>query len=670
LQEKRYYTDLKTNINELSNKVDLFNTIINTLPGNYWWKDREGKYLGCNTNVAKLLNLPNVSYVIGKTDYELPWKDLADTMIKHDKEVMRSGEPMVGVEVIRTNDGRLIHFLVTKAPLFDDQGNVQGTVATSFDITEQKKLEEKLIEKNKELTEEKAKSEIANQAKSAFIANISHDVKVPLAGLIGISSMMKESDSYCCPENAALVHDAGQALLTMMDKILDFVKSEFPGFKKLQQNETFSIKKMANEIFLLFRPAAKNKNIELSLVLNETLPDYIISKPHEVYKIINNLLSNAIKFTKEGYIAIDISHTTKDDGTYLNMLVKDTGIGIPADKREIVFEWFERLTPAYQGIYDGTGMGLAVVKQSVEVLKGTTTINDNQPCGTIFSIEIPIEIAENVTEESNMINPDYQLAINKTIKEVRDNTNINESAQTAQQTKSNHKRLLLIEDDRIAGAAEKMLLKSIGYDVTLVSTGEDGVEEALSTPYDIIMTDIGLPKMSGIEVLKVLRGSGIDYPIYALTGHANEQQLAMESFQFTKVMTKPLNLDDLVKAIAQDENKASSIINLVESEKITGSQSLAKELLQIFLASLPKDIITIKDALEKKDIKMLSEAIHRLRGAVRYVSVPELSEILEQIHLEMKSVENDNIQQLSTQFEKLFLAASQLLEEAKKQQIV
>ena len=641
--------------------------IIENIPAFIFWKDTESVYLGCNQLFAEFVGKNNPSEVIGKTDFDLNWGDgEPEKFIIIDQNVMR-GNPIYNLEerLNRTGDLNVV-MLVSKVALIDKNNRCIGMLGVSMDITKLKETEEKLV-----IVSEQAK--MANRSKSAFIANISHDVKVPLSGIIGLSSIMEKDKKQCTMNNAKLIHDAGSELLIMMNKILNFVKLESPDLRALQKEEVFSITAMVNDIVILFTPILNTKKIALKVILSEDIPHHVLLKANYFHKILINLISNAVKFTEEGEIKIKIDFNTSKEKMWLCVSVMDTGIGIPQDKRELIFEWFERLTPAYKGHYQGTGLGLAMVKQSVNALQGSIRVESNSPHGSNFICEIPVKIPEDV--EASQVNQSYveqstideitQLSQNK----IADTTELNMLA-NSEPSYGNNQKLLLIEDDHTAGVAAKLLLKSMGYQVTWVLDGEKGVKEALTKLYDIIITDIGLPGISGIDVLTQCREGHVACPIYALTGHGDIDLIQKENFKFTQVMRKPLDLNLLKQYILEQETLTTksvlAIIDLNEGEEILGEQAAAEELLCSFINNLTKAVQDIHQAIEQKNIVELRKILHQLLGAASYASVPELTHVMQEIQAIIKLNETDATQHLAEIFVPFFDAVKRLYAIAKQ----
>lgn len=630
-----------------SNMEGFVSELLKQLPTYVFWKDKKGVYLGCNELFARSLGLEKVSDIVGKTDYDLPTtKEESDAFRADDQHVINSNCPKLNKEETQTfPDGRQVTLLTSKAPLRNKEGEVIGILGIYSDITERKKMEQEL-----QLAKEQA--EASNKAKSAFVANISHDIRVPLTGVIGISEMMLADEKHRTVENIAMVKQSGEKLLSMMNKILDFVKTESPDFRTFEKEESFSIASLLHDTTSLYAPVIKKKNLELRIEVDHHVPELLLSKPGCIYKVINNLVGNAIKFTDKGEIVITAEYTTKETKPYLILKVKDTGIGVPEDKREVIFGWFERLTPAYQGVYQGTGLGLAIVKQSMDSLHGTIEVTDNNPQGTVFICTIPVSIPEQTQSCENKSWLD-QAAVHEAgllLKSVSENEPSSDPEPNTQVNES--KNLLLVEDQMVAAYAARNVFENFGYNVVWVKTGEDGVREALNGSYELMVCDIGLPGINGLEVAKQCRTNGIAFPIYALTGHADLSKEEFTAAGFDAVFIKPITNEIFKQYLAEQQPKQSNntqekLVDVTLAMRTNQfTESFALDLLSMYSETLSQEMIALKEAAKINDRKEIRSILHRLRGGATYCGVTKLSNVMEKVHEEVKQNHNKDIHEI------------------------
>lgn len=364
----------------------LLENIISHVPHFIFWKDTQSAYLGCNYNYAKLIGLDSPQQLIGKTDYDLDWcsdGDTADFFRLRDKEAM-SGKHIRNLEqILSLPDGKKLVVLVDKVPLFDENSNVIGILAVATDITA-------LKESEVELMKAKRLAEVANVAKATFLANMSHDLRTLLNGIIGCTEIlrMKTKDS----ENLEFVngiYNSGKLLLNLMEGILDFSKAESESVTYVET--TFNLKEVVQQVVSAMHEQAQRKGITMDLNFIGRIPAKVIGDCNYLRRVLVNLLGNSVKFTNQGSITTTVKYLGKkgDQGLF-EIMVEDTGIGIPEDKFEYIFDRFTRVDPAYNSQYPGNGLGLAIVKQALNKMKGDIRVFSEVGKGTQFLVKIPL----------------------------------------------------------------------------------------------------------------------------------------------------------------------------------------------------------------------------------------------------------------------------------------
>jgi two-component system aerobic respiration control sensor histidine kinase ArcB len=370
---------------EIAQKLKMLEDIIAAMPGNVYWVNRDGRYLGCNDNQAKHVGLKNRYDIINKTNANLPEFSDSDKLEKTNEEVMRAGHHIVTEETALFRDGTEAIYLSNKVPLRDDHGNVVGLVGISIDITDRKKQEE-------DLKKAKEKAEEATVLKNDFIKNIEHDLRTPFTGILGIAEMIwKEETDPEKKEMLGYIVSSAKQLLDYHNNVLEFSKVIAGNFPVLCKK--MDIKKLVTHIVDIEKPAAVQKNLDFTMEFDETIPSVLMSDEYRVSRILLNLISNAIKFTIKGSIHFSVkAQVIKDKTIVLDFMIKDTGMGIPLDKQQYIFEQFTRLTPANEGLYFGLGIGLKIVKEFTRDLSGNIDLLSHANQGTSFTISLPFEI--------------------------------------------------------------------------------------------------------------------------------------------------------------------------------------------------------------------------------------------------------------------------------------
>jgi signal transduction histidine kinase/DNA-binding NarL/FixJ family response regulator/HPt (histidine-containing phosphotransfer) domain-containing protein len=481
------------------NEIFQLETLIENMPCNVYWVDKECKMINCNQNVLNMLKMSREEFR-GKTYEEISqiaqWPEgLAQKLKNDDLEVMRSGTPIFGLEdpPIPHANGTFSNFLTSRVPLCNKEGDILGIAGISMDVTA--------------LKEARAKAEIANQAKSAFIANMSHDIRTPLTGVIGLSELLEsELKNPHHKEEAHLLHDSGEELLKMLNDILEDVQAGDVSEEDVH-NEVFDLYQCIDDLIKLERPTTIMKHLDLIADIDDDVPRFLVSDRKKIHRVLLNLLGNSIKFTQTGHITIEVNCLRNEDNhVHLQFGVSDTGIGIPKELQEQIFERFFRASPSYKGIYNGYGLGLSIAQSYVSLLGGTITLTSEVERGTTFYFDI------------RCTNGSHEHVARK-------KQNFVLSPQPNRNSQSPH--LLLIEDNYMALKVLESLVTRSGCTYQSVATGEDALDLVQSSSFDLIITDIGLPGISGHEFASKVRQwehihSKESHPIIGLTGHAKE----------------------------------------------------------------------------------------------------------------------------------------------------
>lgn len=365
--------------------------IIDDLPGDIYWKDKNGVYLGMNRQGVESLRrmglVESKSDILGKTDYDLFDEATAGRYKKNDLQVMKRNVSDTKEEPVLMSSGELITQLSTKTPLLNLDGDVIGIMGTTIDITERKRQEE-------ELNLAKQIAEKSNKLKSDFISNMEHDIRTPVAGIYGMASILAaQEDDPDKKENLEDVLECAEELMGYCNVILDFSKVEAESLAVT--DKSFNLEDLVRSVLKLESMAAKQKQIDLSLEYDASLPKVVVSDPYRIKRILLNLTSNAIKFTKTGFarIFIELVDRCKDTRELiLKITVEDSGIGIPDEIQDLVYERFSKMMLSNTGLYRGLGLGLRIAKQFIEELGGDIHLESEVGKGSKFTVCLPVRL--------------------------------------------------------------------------------------------------------------------------------------------------------------------------------------------------------------------------------------------------------------------------------------
>jgi two-component system, OmpR family, aerobic respiration control sensor histidine kinase ArcB len=513
----------------VDNLINYFTNIIYSMPNNVYWLDKNCVLRGGNNNLANQLNLKSGAELVGLTYEQMAQAAHLPTQAFEpfrttEIEIMKTGISSIDKEEPPIKaDGKIFYYLSSKTPLRNRKGEIIGVVGISTDITKLKETESAL-----HIALEKA--EAANKAKTEFIMNMSHDLRTPLAGIIGISSL--QADDATSPQEQQYgkwIHSAGEQLLELLNSVIEVTAAEhqIESVKK----ENINLQQFAEELHALMQPAVVAKELEFQIKLGTHLP-VVITDRIKLKRIILNLLSNAVKFTKQGKICLEINALKeKNDEAKIEIFIADTGIGIAKDKIDKIFDRFYRAHPSYQAEYRGYGIGLFLVKKATKLLGGKIKVSSEEGKGSCFSLEFIFPISHGALDKTNhskIGQPMEALGLEKT-----------------------HSTVLIAEDNAIVLFAVKKILAKLGFEVTAVTDGKAALNVLQTQFFVWALIDIGLPDLDGTEVVREYRqweqeNNKPHLPIFALTAHAEKTiKDKCKDVGFDYVLKKPFTEQDI-----------------------------------------------------------------------------------------------------------------------------
>ncbi len=543
--------------------------------------------------------------------------------------------------IIRPN-GDICWILDKSSPIYDQHGKHIGFAGIAQDITENKRQEEMVLKA-------KEAAEIASAAKTDFIRNMSHDLRTPLTGIIGMAEIInREPEASMTKTGAQDIHQAGVALLNLLNEILETTRLE--SGEILQKKTCFALKNTIDALISIFRPAIKHKGLKLEAYYDDNIPKVLYGAEILLHRIILNLLGNAVKFTDRGAISIEVSLLQKRvDKVSLKIVVKDTGLGIPKDKQQMIFDKFSRLTPSYGNHYKGSGLGLYMVKQFIEKLGGDIKVNSESGrgaqfvCTVQFKIPTAVQLAKYHAQGEEKTNRSI-------IQEYKFNRIDNRPVEVTKGA-----RVLLVEDNELVQKTTAFNLHSWGYgQVDIAGTGQDAIDKMFAQKYDLIYLDLGLPDISGQEVAKQVRKKpqslNQDTLMVALTAHADKAiEEECKAVGINRVLLKPL-LEKYVKVVAQNK--------LVDwdlwKQRCGGHQDLMQQAFEITMRMLPEFKTKSTTAMQEKNYAELDNVVHKCYGGLKYCGLPLLetatraleSAIRTKQYAELDALHKDFIQQI------------------------
>lgn len=557
------YSELQKRLHALEEELSFYHDMMNYIPGHIYWLDQNNRYLGCNEENAKNIGLHSRLDIVGKTNADLPWKAVAETIDQTNDEVMRSGEPATLKETGLVN-GVQSTFLSQKVPLKNKHNKTIGILGISINITEIEQLQKSLIEA-------KEAAEAASRAKTEFIANISHDVRTPLTGIIGFSRFLEEEIKDAEEkEYAHLIHQSGEQLLGLLNGVLDLISADSTNDDQVL-HQSFDVRRVIQDVIELEKPTVKTRHLDIKSEIADDVPQYVIGDRMKLHRIILNLTGNAIKFTQKGYVGLNARLLELKDGlAMIEFSVKDTGIGIPEELQDKVFDRFFKVSPSYKGLYTGNGIGLHIAQKYVELMRGEIRLTSQVNVGSTFSFVLPMKVGEKPLEE---VQPSSNKQLGKEAV-----LPAKEAIPLAVPVSINADQLpvLLVEDNALAMKSLQLMLKPFPVQIYSVCDAESAFELVENQNFALIITDLGLPKMQGDELVHEIRAlekvkQRTPATIVGLTGHARGEvienclQAGMDEV-YSKPM-KPAPLTTLIDKLIQIKEKSAESFSASESTR-------------------------------------------------------------------------------------------------------
>ncbi len=516
-------TERKRVEEELQNSRSLLLAITEGTTDAIYAKDIQGRYLIANSGVARFVGKSQAE-IIGQDDRALFSEADADQIMAGDRRVMDKGQTLTYEEFLTLADG-LHTFLAIKGPMRDASGEVIGLFGIARDITDRKKYEEMLL-KAKEAAEE------ATRAKSEFLANMSHEIRTPMNAVIGTTCLLQcESLTPEQREYAETIRSSGEALLSIINDILDLSKSE-EGMMELEC-QPFNLQRRIEATLDFVSLRASEKGLKLTCIIEDDVPSVIMGDPTRLGQILTNLLNNAVKFTERGKVTVSVSGRKQEDTTYeIHFEVKDTGIGIPEDKIERLFQPFSQVDASTTRKYGGTGLGLAISRKLVNLMGGRIWVESIAGIGSTFHFTILAE------SDSDALVDKFESI----------------SGEDLSHAEIDHTlRILLAEDNVVNQKVTQKMLNKLGYRATVAANGIEVLQALEKQHYDVILMDVQMPEIDGLEATLAIRQRWKCGPkIIAMTASAlkGDREMCLAA-GMDDYLSKPVSMEELARKLSR-----------------------------------------------------------------------------------------------------------------------
>lgn len=504
--------------------------------------------------------------------------------------------------------GVRIPLRINATPIKDLYGKIEYAIAVFEDITGTRDVERKLLEA-KRLAEESA------ILKETFLANMSHEIRTPMNAIIGFTELLLRYDLDQQKEDyVRTIKTSAESLLRIINDVLDVSKME-AGLMTFESHP-ISIKEIFNSLNSMLLQKASDKNIQLSFKYDQNLPVVVMGDPTRLTQILLNLIGNALKFTNNGEVNVFAKLRRENEHGYeVEFSVKDSGIGISPDKLKHIFDRFTQAESSTTRHYGGTGLGLNIAKQLIELQNGEIQVESTEGVGSLFTFVLPFEKAKEslpLGEKKNFVF----------------NTNLLKP-----------KRILVVEDNPVNIKFIFSLFDYYNLKGDFAENGKIAVDMVRDKDYDIILMDIDMPEMNGYEATRIIRTDlKISTPIIAMTAHAfaGEKEKCLQ-MGMNDYLSKPIAAELLFEkmyelSISSHEKQGSINLDML-TEFMVGEKEAIRETINVFLKQFPEDLAVLKESIEKGDLVTVASYSHRMISSAALMGMKLVETLLTELEV-------------------------------------
>ena len=585
----------------------LLRSIIDASPDLIYYRNEEGRFAGCN-RIAELMTGKTEQELLGLTPKDVYEEELARQIVASDHEVLETNASITEELWLRFADGRRRYFEMKRVPFFDKDGNRLGLLSFGRDMTERKQAENAAAK--------------ASTDKTRFIATISHELRTPLNGIVGLSRMLRDTD--LSEEQFNWVSTIYASAITLGNIFNDIIDLDKLDRDKLELSlKTISLKDFTEELSSIIRLLAADKQLELKTTINEPLPRLVEIDGTRLRQILWNILFNAVKFTQKGHVSLTVSSTKPDgDKAYVTFVIEDTGVGIPESEIDKIFAMYYQVDHPDHQSATGTGIGLAICKQMVDLMKGEIHVSSKVGKGTRFEIVLPVQISNSPMKVA-------QLQV----------TGLN---------------ILLVEDIELNVMVAKALLEKLGQKVDVAMTGQEAIDKVRENQYDLILLDIQLPDMTGFDVASTIIEEDLvmQTPIVALTANVIKKRDEYLENGMDDVIAKPIKKSRVIEVFNElfhappapleidgeverpEPNKTLSNIldmDLLQMLVDTIGDEMVRASVKVFQEKMPEYMEILQLSLSADEKSEVCSQAHKIKGAAGSVGLARVQRIANQI---------------------------------------
>ena len=497
-----------------------YQSLVETLPLSVFRKDADFRLVFGNQRFCEALGLPLESFY-GLTDFDLFPRDLAEKYRRDDLRIIETGATIEDIEELIHGDGQRFYIQTFKGPVRASDGHIIGIQGMFWDVTAQQRAEQ-------ELRKAKAAADAASKAKSDFLANMSHEIRTPMNAVIGMTELVLDTDLTANQrEYLSIVQESGDALLTLINDVLDFSKIEAGKFEL--DPSIFDVRETLGDTMKSLAVRASRQGLELAFQIDSNVPTMLEGDYSRLRQIVINLVGNAIKFTPKGEVVLTVHCESRTDTeAVLRISVSDTGIGIPADKRELIFQEFQQADSSTTRTYGGTGLGLAISSRLVELMRGHIWVESELGKGSTFHFTVKLAV------------PDESVQQVERRTDVVADTNV-----------------LIVDDNATNRRILGEMVCNWGMRPVLASDAHEALRllresHAQGHAIELILSDVNMPEVSGFMLAEWIRAERQfdKTQIIMLTSSGREGDAAKrDELRIASRLMKPIKQSELFDAI-------------------------------------------------------------------------------------------------------------------------
>ena len=601
IANSRDITDRKINEYKIRIQEEKYRNIITNMNLGLLEVDLEEKIEYCNQNFLE---------ISGYTFEELKGKKANDIFsIEESKQIieekikLREEGKSDSYEIaIRNKSGDLKWWFISGGPNKNDKNEIIGSIGIHLDITKQKEIE-------RDLETALIASKAASEAKEAFLANMSHEIRTPLNGIIG---MIRElSTNKTIEEQFSMIENAQKAskhLLSIINNILDISKIEAGEIEVKHLN--FNLFNVLDDIQSIFENECLKKNIKFEVNTDNRLNSIFKGDEIRIRQVLLNIIGNSLKFTQKG--GIKVISSLIDDDKIIQFQIIDTGIGMSPDFLKNIFTKFHQADNSHERQYGGTGLGMVITKELIDLMNGQISIESELKKGTTITIQLKLERGEStdilVKEENKIV--DF----------------------------TEHVKILLVEDNELNRMVAKMAMNGDNFQIVEVENGVEALKILENAAFDLILMDLQMPILGGIETTLKIRESGDQTPIIALTANAFKTELQKcKDAGMNDYIVKPFEKADFLNVIirsleAKTNSKKEKLYSL---DKLNEMSDHNKEFIQkmttIFQKTISKSLEDLTIAIENGNIELVKQIAHKIKPSLHNLEIKSVYKEIEEL---------------------------------------